>query len=229
MKTPLVLVSGLLSNEKVWQHQVEHLQDIAQIQIVSPQGNTPEKMVHEVLDKAPPQFALAGHSMGGWLCLEIMRQAPSRVSKLCLLNTTARDDSKEKRAKREEMILRVKNGDFKKVVEEIVNHFVFNAFSKRAVEKMFLEVGEEACIHQEEAMIQRKEVMSILPKISCQTLLIHAAQDQVFSLEEHEELAAKIPHAKLVVVEDSGHMSPMEKPQAVTSHLRSWLIISSAL
>jgi pimeloyl-ACP methyl ester carboxylesterase len=223
MKIPLVLVSGLLSNDYLWHYQVKHLSEIASIHIVSPDQNTPEKMVQAVLDVAPPVFALAGHSMGGWLCLEIMRKAPFRVSKLCLLNTTARNDSNEKRKRRKKMISMAKDGYFQEIIEEIVNHFVFNPLFKSNVKKMFLEVGKEAFIHQEEAMIQRYEVQSILPRISCPTMVIHAAQDKNFSLEEHEEIAAKISNAKLAVVEDSGHMSPLEMPQAITTLLRLWL------
>lgn len=96
MKPHLVLISGLLSNESLWHHQIRHLSDIASIQVISPSQDTPKKMIQAILDQAPPIFALAGHSMGGWLSLEVMRAEPSRVSRLCLLNTTARDDSEEK-------------------------------------------------------------------------------------------------------------------------------------
>jgi len=75
MRIPLVLVSGLLSNSSLWQHQMRHLSEIASIQTISPSQNTPEKMIQAILDEAPPIFALAGHSMGGWLCLELMRTA----------------------------------------------------------------------------------------------------------------------------------------------------------
>lgn len=218
MKT--VLVSGLLSNSTLWQHQREHLTDIT---IISPTQDTPQKMVQTILEQAPPQFALAGHSMGGWLCLEIMRAAPSRVSKLCLLNTTARSDSEEKRARRQAMVQKVERGQFREVVKELVKNFVFKPEVMSAVEKMFLEVGPEAFIHQERAMLARKETLSILRRISCPTLVIHAVQDKVFSLEEQEEMVDDIPHARLAVVEDSGHMSPMERPQAVTEHLKLWL------
>ncbi len=87
---------------------------------------------------------------------------------------------------------------------------------------MFLEVGKEAFIHQEKAMLARHESQSILPTIQCPVLVIHATQDKNFSQEEHEELAHQIPNAKLAIVEKSGHMSPMEAPQAIADLLRSW-------
>lgn len=222
MKTPLLLISGLLSNELVWAHQVKYLSDIALITVISPTQDTSQKMVEEILKQAPDQFALAGHSMGGWLCLEVMRKAPGRVTKLCLLNTTARPDTSIKKAKRKEMIRRAESGQFREVVKEFIDYFVFNADVKNEVEKMFLSIGEQVFIRQEKSMLLREECESILPKIQCPTLVIYAAEDKIFSLEEHQELAHNISHAKLAIIENCGHMSPMEMPEAVTSLLVSW-------
>ena len=224
MKIPLLLISGLLSNQRLWAGQIQYLSQIASIRVISPAQNSPEKMVQAILKEAPPKFALAGHSMGGWLCLEVMRKDPSRVSQLCLLNTTVRRDSEEKKKKRQLMIQRVKSGEFQKVVKEIVDFFVFNALVKNDVEKMFLEVGPEAFIRQQESMLVRRECLSILPTIACPTLVVHAANDKNFSLEEHQEMAGKIKTASLAVVGDSGHMSPLEKPEEVNSLLESWLL-----
>lgn len=223
MKIPLVLLPGLLSNEFLWQHQIDHLSDVADVTVIPAIQDTPQKMIQSILDKAPPKFALAGHSMGGWLCLEIMRIAPTRVSKLCLLNTTKEMDLDQKRDRRQKMILQAEKGEFQDVVREIVENFIFNPLVKSKVERMFLDVGKETFIHQEKAMIARKECESILPSITCSTLVIHAAQDKVFSLEDHKELVNQIPSAKLAIIEDSGHMSPIEMPQAVSALLRFWL------
>lgn len=223
MKIPLVLLTGLLSNNALWKHQASELSEIASIQMISSTQNTPEAMIQAILEAAPPTFALAGHSMGGWLCLEVIRRAPSRVSRLCLLNTTARSDSEEKRKKRLEMIQRTKQGKFKELVEEFIEYFVFNPSVKNDVKKMFLEVGPATFIAQEEAMLARQECLSILPMISCPTLVVHAAKDRIFSLEEQRELSDGVQNGTLTTIENSGHMSPMEKPQEITNLLRSWL------
>lgn len=223
MKTQLLFISGLLSNESVWVDQIKNLSDIALIKVISPTQDTPQKMVEAILEQAPAQFALAGHSMGGWLCLEVMRRAKERVLKLCLLNTTAKSDTPIKKAKRKEMIQRVKNGQFHEVVKELVDHFVFNESVKNEVEKMFLGAGEKAFIQQETSMLVRDECESILPLIQCPTLVTHAAKDKVFTLQDHQELANTIPKAQLAIIEECGHMSPMERPEAVTSLLRSWI------
>lgn len=223
MKTPLFFISGLLSNELVWSHQVKSLSDIALIKVISPTQDSPQKMVEEILEQAPDQFILIGHSMGGWLCLEVMRRAKERVTKLCLLNTTARSDTPIVKIKRKEMIQRVESGQFREVVKELVDYFVFNTSVKEKVEKMFLEVGEQAFIRQEKSMLIRDECESILPMIQCPTLVIHAANDKVFTLEDHQELANNISGAKLAIIENCGHMSPLEMHQAVTTLLGSWI------
>lgn len=225
MNLPLVLISGLLSNEKLWKHQVESLRDrVPAIHVISPAQNTAEKMVEEILAVAPAKFALAGHSMGGWLCLEVMWRAPEKVQKLCLLNTTARDDSPEKRETRQQMIARANEGHFSDIVEQIATKFVFNLEVKQSVVQMFLEVGRETFINQQMAMLGRQECMSLLSKIDCPTLVIHAVEDRNFSLSEHEELVACIPKAELALVQKSGHMSPLENPEGVASLLKQWLL-----
>jgi pimeloyl-ACP methyl ester carboxylesterase len=142
----LVLISGLLSNECLWQHQVKYLSEIAAISVVNPNQDSPDKMIKAILEAAPPKFALAGHSMGGWLCFEILRVAPSRVSKVCLLNTTARDDSLEKKARRQAMIERCRNGQFEEVISEIACFFTQNHHARQEVKNMFLNVGCETFI-----------------------------------------------------------------------------------
>lgn len=223
MKTPLILLSGLLSNEQVWRHQVSHLNDIAEIKVLAATQDTPKKMVKAILDQAPEKFALAGHSMGGWLCLEVMKTAPSRVTKLCLLNTTACMDSIEKKSARQKMIQETESGKFQKVIQNITDYFINNPLIKNDVLRMFSDVGQDAFVNQQKAMLLRTECESVLSRINCPTLVIHAAKDTVFSLEEHQELANRIKGAKLAVIDDSGHMSPMEVPEAITAFLRFWL------
>ncbi|CRX37561.1 alpha/beta fold hydrolase [Estrella lausannensis] len=223
MKPPLVLIPGMLSNGLVWTHQVKNLSAGASIQVIEAVQDTPEKMVAQILKRAPPYFAVAGHSMGGWLCLELMKQAPSRIVKLALINTTARPDSDEKRSRRRRLIDRTLAGEFDAIVEELAALFVFDDKVRHEVVSMFQEVGPEAFVNQQRAMLARGDTFFALPHIHVPALVIHAALDENFSLEEHQELSETIPGAKLAVVEGSGHMSPMERPEVITGLIREWL------
>lgn len=192
-KNPLILLVGLASDQMVWEHQIHWLRDIAEIKVISCHQNTPEAMVGFILEQAPRQFALAGHSMGGWLALEIMRRAPDRVTKLCLLNTTAEDDPPEKVQRRNEMIQMAKTGQYPEVARTVADAFVFNSSVKEKILAMFLRQCKGTFINQQFAMLAREESMSILPKIVIPTLVIYARQDKNFTLAMHERIVKQIP------------------------------------
>lgn len=216
---PLILISGLLSNQRLWQHQVALLKEITDVQVVAPSQESYPEMVQFILDRAPERFVLAGHSMGGSLALEVVRAAKERVVKLCLLNTTARVDTEEKAKRRREMIQRAKEGHFSEIVDELAACFVENPLVVDDVKEMFLSVGSSVFIHQEKAMLGRPKAQAFLSQVACKTVVIHAADDKNFSLEEHQELASMIPKSELIVIDHSGHMSPMERPEEVTAAL----------
>lgn len=223
-KIPLILLTGLLSDQRVFEYQVDKLKELADIIVIeSTATNTSNAMVEKILHLAPNYFALAGHSMGGWLALKITKMAPEKVMKLCLLNTTAREDNNEDKANRQSMITRTRHGEFQQVANEIADRFVFNQNIKKDVLSMFLQKGGETLIKQGQAMLGREDLKEHLKTITCPTLIIHASEDKRFNLEAHQEIVNSILNAKLAIIEDCGHMSPMESPQAVTTLMRYWL------
>ncbi|CEG55562.1 alpha/beta fold hydrolase [Legionella fallonii] len=220
----LIFLPGVLSDQKVWAYQVSHLSELAACSVIPiTSSNNTADLLEMVLKQIAGKFCLVGHSMGGRLAMELARQAPERVSKLCLINTSARPDSPEKQQNRIEMIHAVEQGKFKTVATNLANYYVFHNKIKKEVISMFLRVGEQAFLNQQIALLTRKEITSFLTQLTMPTLVIHAREDKNFSLTEHEELADAIPHAKLAVIEDAGHMCPMEAPQAITTLLRFWL------
>ncbi|KTD35996.1 lipolytic protein [Legionella nautarum] len=224
LQETLVLLPGVLSNEKVWSHQVKHLSDLVHCQVIPLIAqDSMEDLLSMVLETVKGRFILAGHSMGGWLALELAKAAPERIAKLCLLNTSARADPLEKRKDRLAMMERVAQGKFQCLAQEIAERYVYCSELRKEVLAMFLSVGEKSFLNQEKALLTRRETVSILPQLTMPTMVIHAQHDLVFSLEAHLELAHKIPHAKLAIIEGSGHMSPMEAPQAVTALMRFWI------
>ncbi|WP_347252144.1 alpha/beta hydrolase [Legionella sp.] len=220
----LILLPGVLSNHRVWTHQATHLNEQLCCQVIPlTDHDNMEDLLQMVLASVAGNFILAGHSMGGWLALELARAAPERILKLCLLNTSAKEDPPEKYKDRLAMIAAVKQGQFQNVAENIAERYVHNKQVKQDVLSMFLNVGEEAFVNQEKALLTRRETVSILPQLTMPTMIIHAQKDKVFSLSSHLELQKKMPNAKLAIVDDCGHMSPMEAPQAITSLMRYWI------
>lgn len=228
--TSLVLVPGLLCDAALWRGQVEDLADIARPWVADvTRDDSVTAMARRVLAEAPPgRFALAGLSMGGYVAQAILREAPERVERLALLDTTARADSPEQIVRRRGLIELAEKGEFKGVTPRLLPVFLHpDRLSDRklteAVMAMTERVGKDAFLRQQRAIIGRPDNRPSLPAITCPTLVLCGRQDQLTPLEWHEEMAALIPNAKLEIVEDCGHLSTMERVWEVNVALRQWL------
>lgn len=222
-KANLVLIYGILSDDEIWQHQVKHLQDVANIIIpdIRPAKNF-NQILDIILTAAPDSFALAGHSMGGWLVLEVARRYPEKVKQLCVLSTTAEIDPPEKIERRKQALQQAQAGNFAEVAEQLANDFVYDSRVRPAVLAMFKR-QQFAFVDQMQILIQRENTLPYLNSIKANSLVIHAAQDKIFKLEDFRKIYQGIPGAKHTIIEDSGHMVTLEQPQAVTALMRYWL------
>jgi pimeloyl-ACP methyl ester carboxylesterase len=233
-KTPLILLPGLLTDGALWRHQTETLSDIAAITVSDlTQDDQLGPMARRVLASAPESFALAGLSMGGYLALEIMRQAPDRVLRLALLDTSPLPDSAEQTARRRSLIDLARTGDFKGVTQRLLPLLIHpdrirDAVLTRAVMEMAGRVGRDAFIRQQTAIMNRPDSRHDLGLIHCPTLVLCGRQDGLTPLAVHIDMAAALPNAALVAVEDCGHLSPLEQPHAVSAVLRYWLAMEGA-
>ena len=219
----LLLLPGLLCDAAVWHHQINTLSDV--VSIIVPdlsKANTPAEMVAAVLKVAPASFMLAGHSMGGWVALEVMRSAPQRVLKLCLANTTAKLDTAEKAAARKEMISLATQGEYENIINRLAAAFVYQKKYLPLVTEM-LHRNQHAFINQEQAMLIRQDCVPVLKDITCPTLVIHSVQDAVFNINDSEQLAFNIKQATLEIIEEAGHMSLMEQPEKFSALMRAWV------
>ncbi len=228
-RTPLLLLPGLLCDAALWSHQIETLADLADIVVPDlTRDDTAAAAVRRLLASAPDEFALAGLSMGGYLAFEVLRQAPDRVTRLALLDTSARPDPSEKARMREEMMRLAEVGDFKGVTPRLLPKLVHpdrlnDAALTAAVTAMAERVGREAFLRQEHLLLTRPDSRHDLSLVHCPTVVICGRQDSLTPLADSEEMAEKIPRAALVVIEDCGHLSSMERPHAVSAVLRYWL------
>ena len=231
MKTPLVLLPGLLCDAALWEPQLSDLADIADFFVADlTEHETMKGMAASVLRDSPwKEFALAGLSMGGYVAQEILRQAPQRVTRLALLDSRSRPEQPEETERREQfMKLAQTERGFTPVTNRMLPLMVHPSRVKEAplvkvIREMAERTGVEAYIRQQKAIISRPDFRPDLAKIKCPTLVLCGRQDQLTPLENSEEMAAAIPGAKLVIVEECGHLSTLEQPAAVTKALVEWL------
>src|SRR5487761_1575675 len=124
-KPPLVLLPGLLCDKTLWRSQIEALGDVAEPQVADlTQDDSIAAMVRRLLAAAPPRFALAGLSMGGYCAFDVMRQAPECVERLALLDTGARADTPEQTSRRRGLIELAEKGEFKGVTPRLLPLFL---------------------------------------------------------------------------------------------------------
>lgn len=227
---PLLLIPGLLCDAALWAHAREYLAALAPVHVADvTAGDSIAAMAAAVLDRAPPRFALAGLSMGGYVALEIMRRAPERVDRLALLNTHARGDTAEQSERRRRLVNMAVNGRFDAVVETLLPTMVHHdRLDDPAlisdITAMKHRLGPAVFERQQQAIIDRPDSRPSLSAIACPTLVLAGRSDEIAPLPRMAEMAEAIPGARLAIIEDCGHMSTMERPQAVTALLRDWYL-----
>ncbi len=232
---PLVLLPGLLCDQAVWQGQIDALRDIATC--TCPDWGHLDSipaMAERVLRLAPPEFSLAGHSMGGRVAFQVVKLAPQRVKRLALFNTAAGPKPAGEPGVLEEQKRRS--------LLEIAKTQGMRAFGqawlppmmkpgrmadKPLVDSIFAMLERktpEIYEAQMTALLNRPDARPVLPTIACPTLLLSGREDSWSPPAQHETMAASILHSRVVIVPDSGHMAPMEQPSAVAQAMRHWLL-----
>jgi len=224
-----VLVPGLLCSARlygrvlpaVWRHGSVTIADTRR-------DDTIPAIAARLLAEAPERFALVGLSMGGYVALEVMRQAPGRVAALALISTSARPDTPEQRAARREQLAAVRDGRFDELVERVFPVLVDEGARededlRAAWRAMAREVGPDAFARQLEACIARADARPLLDAIGCPAAVVHGTGDGLIPIENGEELAAGIPGARFTRVERCGHMSALERPAEVAAALERLL------
>jgi pimeloyl-ACP methyl ester carboxylesterase len=223
----VIFLPGLLCDSGLWQAQLDGLTVDLDTKVADlTRASIIKELAHQVLDEAPQHFAVVGLSMGGYVAQEIVRQVPDRVTHLALINTSARPDTPETKERRAGLIALAHHGKFKGVTPRLLPmllnaEHLENVAMTKLVMDMAERVGRDAFIRQQRAILSRIDSRPTLPQFPAQmhTLVIGGAQDALTPPEHAEEMASLIPGAKLVILDECGHLAPIEQPQRVTALL----------
>jgi len=231
---PLLLLPGLMCDRAVWRDTVAALAGSPDA-IVPDYGeaDTLGAMAERVLAGAPARFAVAGHSMGGRVVLEIFRSAPERVAGLALLDTNYTPRAAGAAGAREErerlaLLEIARRSGTRAMAKTWVRGMVHPGRLAEpgligAILDMFARKSADVFAAQIRALLARPDATALLGTLRCPALVLCGREDDWAPVVRHEEMAAMIPGSELVVVERCGHMAPMERPRAVADAVARWL------
>ncbi|PYM20680.1 MAG: alpha/beta hydrolase [Candidatus Rokuibacteriota bacterium] len=225
-RVPLVLLPALLCDGDLYRAQIDALGDIADARVIVASESSLAKSAQVVLAQAPPRFALGGTSAGGNLALEVLATAPERVVGFWLTGTNAAAHSDPAGARG--LSERARRGEFARVVDELAERCIHRAGSRGSealatLRTMALRAGVEVFLRQNEAVITRADRSAVFKTLGVPTLFLWGRHDRFSPPERAEAYAAGLPSARIVVVEDSGHLPTLEHPAAATLGIREWL------
>lgn len=249
---PTLLIPGVACTARLWAPVLEHdnadssgdwdaatsLRNVSDFVV-------PEKEIQEhssihdmaaaILETAPDEFNLAGLSMGGYVAMELCRQAPERVSRLALMSTQARGDSEEVKKRRVSLIKVAEKKGMRAVIEMQAPMLLSEGVREHcpdiveSVIQMAEESGVQAFVNQQTACMTRKDSRASLRHLPAhleQSLLIVCGRaDSVTPVASHREMVKYLPGAAgvLCILDDCGHLCSVEEPKSVREMMRVWL------
>ncbi|WP_448034535.1 alpha/beta fold hydrolase [Bradyrhizobium liaoningense] len=227
--TPILLVPGLASSARIYAPVIPALWRFGPVMIANHiRDDSIAAIACHILAEAPPRFALAGHSMGGYIAFEIIRQAAERVTKLALINTQARPDTPEATARRRAQMERARRGELRAVREESFPELVHPSRRDYAdilklVHAQDEDVGVEGYLRQQTAIIARVDSRPTLSAIKCPTLVLTGDTDNTIPNALSKEMSEGIAGARLAILDRCGHLPQAEQPEAMVRALTEWL------
>lgn len=223
----MVLLPGVMCDAGLWQEMTAHLAPFGPLIYGDLAHDSElEAMATRVLRQAPERFTLVGFSMGGFVAREMIRQAPERVEKLILIATSSEQDSTQMQAFKAATARSLQTAAFrglgqKSIALSLSKKHANDQRLNEQIYQMSLRMGKEAYCRQ--LLMARNSDSHLLAQISCPTLVIAAAEDRMRTVQESQRLCELIPHAELEIIADSGHMLPLEQPDALAKAMTSWL------
>ena len=230
MPETLILLPGMMCNERLFTPQIEALGTSYDIQIPGLSEPSIEAMARSVLDGAPPgPFNIAGLSMGGIVAMAMAGIAPERISRIALLDTNHHADLPERHDIRNRQIEEVLAGKLRAIIIEEMKPVYLaekNRGNKALLDllvEMAMDVGADDFVAQSIALRDRPDQSSVLRNLPAPALVLCGDEDRLCPPERHREMVNLLPDAELEIVPGAGHISTLENPDAVNTALRNWL------
>lgn len=223
------LLPGLLCDEFVWRDQTGAIGEFADVIIPDFRNiHSIGAMAEAALIQAPAKFSIAGHSMGARAALEMVRRAPDRVERLALLDTGIHPRGPTEEGKRGALVDLARREGMAAMAAEWLPPMLHPAHLPLLgpLTEMVMRSTPDSFAAQQRALLERPNAREVLPMIQCPTLVLCGREDQWSPVAQHEEIAAAVYGAKLVIVDQCGHMSPVEQPDAVTRALLVWMSLN---
>lgn len=227
--TPLVLLPGMMCDARLFGPQITAL-GLDRAIHVAPMNNhdTIAALACEILENAPPRFALAGLSMGGIVAMEVLRLAGDRVTRLALLDTNPKAELGTVKAQREPQMNSVRSGRLQEVMrDEMKPNYLVDSQSKPEIMglcmEMALAIGPEVFLRQSAALRDRHDQQDTLRAYKGPSLVLCGRHDALCPVKQHELMHDLLANSRLEIIENAGHLPTLEQPEITTAALARWL------
>jgi pimeloyl-ACP methyl ester carboxylesterase len=229
MNQPLILLPGMMCDARMFAPQIAELSAQQPLVLMPMTGRTSIKEIAgDILRIAPNRFALLGLSMGGIVAMEIIRQAPGRVSRLALFDSNPLADAPERASIREQQIKSVEAGKLRSVMrDEMKPKYLAEGENKAAILDLCMDMAEalgpQTFIEQTNALKTRPDQCDTLKQIQVPTLIACGEHDSLCPLEKHQLMHELVVGSRLCVIPKAGHLPTLEQPELTNLEINEWL------
>jgi pimeloyl-ACP methyl ester carboxylesterase len=220
----LVLLPGFMCDATLWSGMDDDLARLGAVHYGNVyEDDSLEGMARRVLDESPERFVLVGFSMGGFVARVLALMAPGRVSGVAFVASSARGYSPQEIAQRQAAAAgaRVVRTSSRGIARGLHPDREGDPVLIGRLRDMQSRLGPE--VHRRQAAIVRLDGYADLERIACPSLVIACRQDRLRAFDETERMARHLPRARFEVIEECGHMAPLEKPGELAARLRNWI------
>jgi pimeloyl-ACP methyl ester carboxylesterase len=227
--TPLVLIPGMMCDARLWSPQIAALSGRRALHLAPiVDHDSMEALAANILANAPLRFAVAGLSMGGIVAMEMLRQAPARITRLALLDTNPRAEVEAVRQRREPQVAKALAGRLDSVMrDEMKPNYLADGPNRKTIldlcMDMALALGPEVFARQSRALAARPDQQATLASYRGPTLILMGEEDRLCPRDRHELMHELIPGSRLAIIPGAGHLPTLEQPERTNAELARWL------